>query len=137
MPRSKPEDTIARKARAVELAIEGKSWGEIAKIIGVSQKTLWKWRKEVLFQKEIARLQEAIFKETASKHASYLNAGMLTLKEIARSKAATPEDRIKAAEALVALIHRNIEVIKVIEHNEIVLKNFGKKGEDVQLESSE
>jgi hypothetical protein len=40
---------------AIQLALEGHSWGEIAEAVGIDPKTLWRWRNQnVYFQEALA-----------------------------------------------------------------------------------
>lgn len=124
-------DNNNKRLRAIELAVEGKSWSEIAEDIGVSNQAVWTWRKDPSFQLELTKLQEAVFNETALNHSVYLKNGMITLNRIASNKPNqqgvkefTGDQQLKAAIELVALTHRNIEVIKVVEQNRKVLEEY-------------
>lgn len=124
MPRGVPRDDRLKKEKAIELAIEGKTWTQIAKEVGVTTNTIWHWRKDPVFQTTLTKLQEEVYAETALKHNIYLSNGMAVLNEIAIDKSVGVEQRISAAEKLITMTHRNVEAIKVIEQNRKILKMY-------------
>ena len=134
---SRRKDVQNEKRRAIELSLDGKSWKEISKELNVDNSTLWRWRQEKDFQKELAKLQDAVFAEVASLHSIYLKNGMATLNAMAINKNNRyhEDNQLKAAVALVQLTHANIEAIKVIEQNTKMLEMY--EGEVIEVKSHE
>lgn len=98
---------------AIRLAVEGRTWADVAKKMGVDSNTVWHWRQDDKFKERLAKMQDAILAETASKHALYLGAGFKRLYDQAINKEGKycPEIEQKAAQLLIEYTHRNIDIL--------------------------
>lgn len=105
--------------QAIQLALEGRKWRDIAETVGITEKCLWEWRQDPLFQTELNISQEALLNETSILFNTYVSAGYATLYKIAVNKEKTYDAKLQAecARDLVSLPMLAMEKLKIIEHN--------------------
>jgi hypothetical protein len=119
MARKKRDTLTSQQHMAIQLALEGRKWSDIADTVGVSLDTTWRWRQDTLFRTQLTVSQEAILNETSLLFNTYVSAGYATLYRMAVNKNGEFDEKTQYESAikLVELPFRNMEQLKVIEHN--------------------
>jgi len=85
---------------AAQCLANGKSCRFAAQQAGVSERTLYAWRKRPQMQREIVRLQAEMMDETGAQNLSMQQVALSTLNEILIDPDARASDRIQAARTL-------------------------------------
>lgn len=117
---AKPKEGITpQKRRAIQLRLEGKNWTEIARELKVTTEAIWYWRREQEFQALLIRTEERIFAESSLRHHIYLSDAFNALHKMVINENGEYSHRqqFNAAVKLIELTHKNIEAIKIVEHN--------------------
>jgi hypothetical protein len=84
----KPDDPVEamlasnKRELAINLAVGGMSWTDIAAQLGVDQKTLWRWRQEPRFLATIRRIQKDARDAAAAKIQSEVTKSIDTLVQL-------------------------------------------------------
>ena len=117
MANKKRDELTIQQKQAIQLALQGKSWRTIAKTVGVTEKALWEWRQNPLFNSTLSIMAEMIIQETASLFPRYISAGFAKLLEIINDRHYDQRLQYEAARDLVELPLTHIKTLKLLEHN--------------------
>jgi hypothetical protein len=128
-----------KQKQAIQLALEGRKWKDIAETLEITENTLWVWRQDPLFQTQLTVSQEAMLNETSLLFNTYVSAGFATLYRIATNKDKSYSAKLEydAGCKLVELPFANIEKLKIIEHNRRELRLEDATQEDTTLEDAD
>lgn len=85
---------------AVELLARGKTCREVARALGIAEKTLYNWRQRPAVQRAIYSLQQDIIDLSEAKGLALMPDAIATLTEIMNDETARASDRIAASRAL-------------------------------------
>jgi len=85
---------------AADLLARGKTCREVARALGISEKTLYNWRKRPAVQRAIYNMQQELIDSSESKHVALMPDAIKTLTDIMNDPAARASDRIAASRAL-------------------------------------
>lgn len=117
--RKKKTTLTAQQRQAIQLALEGRKWRDIAETLEITEQGLWEWRQNPLFIAELTISQENCLNETSLLFNTYVSAGFAGLFRISqnKNKEYDPKLELEASRLLVELPYSGIEKLKVIEHN--------------------
>jgi DNA-binding CsgD family transcriptional regulator len=85
---------------AAELLARGKTCREVARALGIAEKTLYNWRKRPAVQRAVYALQQELIDISESKGLALMPDAIATLTEIMNDQEARAADRIAASRAL-------------------------------------
>ena len=85
---------------AADLLARGKTCREVARALGITEKTLYNWRKRPAVQRAIYNMQQELIDSSESKHVALMPDAIKTLTDIMNDPAARASDRIAASRAL-------------------------------------
>lgn len=85
---------------AADLLARGKTCREVARALGISEKTLYNWRKRPAVQRAIYNMQQELIESSESRHVALMPDAIKTLTDIMNDPAARASDRIAASRAL-------------------------------------
>lgn len=104
-----------RQQRAIVALLELSTETEVAEYIGVTSKTLRRWKKEPHFQEAYKQARADMMASTISRLQKASNAAVATLEYIMASNAATPASRVTAARAVLDLALKATEIEEIAE----------------------
>ena len=85
---------------AADLLARGKTCREVARALGIAEKTLYNWRKRPAVQRAIYNMQQELIESSESQHGALMPEAIATLTEIMNAPEARASDRIAASRAL-------------------------------------
>ena len=85
---------------AADLLARGKTCREVARALGIAEKTLYNWRKRPAVQRAIYNMQQELIESSESQHVALMPEAIATLTEIMSDPNARASDRIAASRAL-------------------------------------
>jgi transposase-like protein len=85
---------------AADLLARGKNCREVARALGIAEKTLYNWRKRPAVQRAIYNMQQELIESSESQHVALMPEAIATLTEIMHDPEARASDRIAASRAL-------------------------------------
>lgn len=85
---------------AADLLARGKTCREVARSLGIAEKTLYNWRKRPAVQRAIFNLQQELIDSSESKGLALMPEAIATLTSIMNDENARASDRIAASRAL-------------------------------------
>ena len=85
---------------AADLLARGKTCREVARALGIAEKTLYNWRKRPAVQRAIYNMQQELIDSSESRHVALMPEAIKTLTEIMNDPNARASDRIAASRAL-------------------------------------
>ena len=85
---------------AAELLARGKTCREVARALGIAEKTLYNWRKRPAVQRAVYALQQELIDVSESKGLALMPDAIATLTQIMNDQEARAADRIAASRAL-------------------------------------
>lgn len=85
---------------AADLLARGKTCREVARALGIAEKTLYNWRKRPAVQRAIYNLQQDLIDSSESRNLALMPEAIATLTEIMADTNARASDRIAASRAL-------------------------------------
>ena len=85
---------------AADLLARGKTCREVARALGIAEKTLYNWRKRPAVQRAIYNLQQELIDSSESKGLALMPEAIATLTSIMNDENARASDRIAASRAL-------------------------------------
>lgn len=85
---------------AADLLARGKTCREVARALGIAEKTLYNWRKRPAVQRAIYNMQQELIDSSESRNVALMPEAIATLTEIMSSPTARDADRIAASRAL-------------------------------------
>lgn len=85
---------------AADLLARGKTCREVARALGIAEKTLYNWRKRPAVQRAIYNLQQELIDSSESRNLALMPEAIATLTEIMADTNARASDRIAASRAL-------------------------------------
>ena len=88
-----------RKAQFLRLLLEGKSYTQAAKEVGISEATLWRWKADPLVKAKLEEAQRERFEAAQLRVALSLDAAIEALQEVCRNSRSTYA-RVRAAQVL-------------------------------------
>ena len=90
---------------AVEMLLAGKSLGTIARVVGVTPRTLYTWRQEETFRAELARRRREIYSATAERLRALIDPSLDVIEEQLHD----PYDRarVRAAQTILRFARLN------------------------------
>jgi transposase-like protein len=89
-----------RERLAADLLARGKTCREVARALGITEKTLYNWRKRPAVQRAIYNMQQELIDSNESRHVALMPEAIATLTEIMNDPEARASDRIAASRAL-------------------------------------
>jgi transposase-like protein len=89
-----------RERLAADLLARGKTCREVARALGIAEKTLYNWRKRPAVQRAIYNMQQELIDSNESRHVALMPEAIATLTEIMNDPNARASDRIAASRAL-------------------------------------
>jgi len=87
---------------AVDLLARGKNLREVARTLGINERTLYKWRQKPAFQRAIYASQQELIDAGGGQGITVLPNAVATLTEIMNNPEARDADRIAASRALIS-----------------------------------
>lgn len=91
-----------RERLAADLLARGKTCREVARALGIAEKTLYNWRKRPAVQRAIYNMQQELIDSNESRHVALMPEAIKTLTEIMNDPNARASDRIAASRALLS-----------------------------------
>ncbi len=85
---------------AADLLARGKTCREVARALGIAEKTLYNWRKRPAVQRAIYNMQQELIDSSQSKGLALMPEAIATLTAIMNDENARASDRIAASRAL-------------------------------------
>ncbi len=85
---------------AAELLARGKTCREVSRALGITEKTLYTWRKKPIVQRAIHACQQELIDASESQGLAVMPEAISTLTEIMNDPASRAADRIAASRAL-------------------------------------
>lgn len=85
---------------AADLLARGKTCREVARALGIAEKTLYNWRKRPAVQRAIYNMQQELIDSSESRNLALMPEAIATLTEIMADTNARASDRIAASRAL-------------------------------------
>ena len=85
---------------AADLLARGKTCREVARALGIAEKTLYNWRKRPAVQRAIYNMQQELIDSSESRNLALMPEAIATLTEIMADPNARASDRIAASRAL-------------------------------------
>lgn len=85
---------------AADLLARGKTCREVARALGIAEKTLYNWRKRPAVQRAIFNLQQELIDSSESRGLALMPEAIATLTSIMNDENARASDRIAASRAL-------------------------------------
>ncbi len=144
-----PTKTELKKREAISLMLTGKTTKEVAKAVGVTRQTIWKWKQQEDFNHDIVEAGESILSEHTLAVSKLVDEAITVMSELLKSedesikiKAATSvlnaaknwgADRPKApghSRAEDEIHKERIEAIMHIERKRKIFEEQGGKPED-------
>lgn len=115
MARPKRKTLTGPQRKAIEMLVmsdvAGTTYAEIAEAVGVSDRTLYVWRKEPLFSDELVRQAEQL--QTA-----FLNDAYQTLRGLVTDKTVSDGNKLKAIE----IVLKNQGRLKDVQENTVTVE---------------
>lgn len=105
MPAPKPsfiDGLLERERLAVDQLARGKTIREVARILGVSERTIWNYRNKPRVQRAIFNLQQELMAESGGHSIDTTAEAVQTLKQIINNPQSRDADRIAASRALLS-----------------------------------
>ena len=104
--RRSPQDGLAERERlAVNLLARGKTNRDVAKSIGVTERTVYNWRQRPAVQRAIFAQQQELIDDSQAQGIDVIPEAVQTLVEIMNDPEARASDRIAASRALISGAH--------------------------------
>ena len=97
-----PDGLNERQRIAATFIAQGKTIREIARQLGVSEKSVYTWRQRPAVQQAVARIQQELLSETGGMNISTIPGAIRVLDEIINNDDARAADRIAAARTLMS-----------------------------------
>lgn len=85
---------------AADLLARGKTCREVARALGIAEKTLYNWRKRPAVQRAIYNMQQELIDSSQSRNVALMPEAIATLTSIMNDENARASDRIAASRAL-------------------------------------
>jgi transposase-like protein len=85
---------------AADLLARGKTCREVARALGIAEKTLYNWRKRPAVQRAIYNMQQELIDSSESRNVALMPEAIATLTSIMNDENARASDRIAASRAL-------------------------------------
>jgi transposase-like protein len=85
---------------AADLLARGKTCREVARALGIAEKTLYNWRKKPIVQRAIYNIQQELIDSSESRGLALMPEAIATLTAIMNDENARASDRIAASRAL-------------------------------------
>lgn len=85
---------------AAELLARGKTCREVSRALGISERSLYNWRKKPIVQRAIYALQQELIDVSESRGLALMPDAIATLTSIMNDESARAADRIAASRAL-------------------------------------
>ncbi len=92
--------THPRRARALEMMLEGRSDSEIGRELGVERTTIWRWRHDLGFAKELHEAQRERLAVLNDRMAAIVPRALDVIAEIVNDQAQPALLRLRAADSL-------------------------------------
>jgi len=91
-----------RERTAVDLLARGKTCREVARALGISERTLYTWRQKTVVQRAIYALQQELLDAGGGQGITVMPMAIATLTEIMSNPESRDADRIAASRALIS-----------------------------------
>lgn len=108
MPGQNPSEIDGLRTRerlAVDLLARGKTCRETAIALGITERTLYKWRKKSVVQRAIYSQQQELIDSGGGEGITVVPQAVATLRDIMQNPQARDADRIAASRALLSGAH--------------------------------
>lgn len=124
---------------AADLLARGKTCREVARALGIAEKTLYNWRKRPAVQRAIYNMQQELIESSESQHVALMPEAIATLTEIMNDPEARASDRIAASRALLngaaayqerKLLERTVSDLEAQIYGVLELKSEANKGNE-------
>lgn len=124
---------------AADLLARGKTCREVARALGIAEKTLYNWRKRPAVQRAIYNMQQELIESSESQHVALMPEAIATLTEIMNDPDARASDRIAASRALLngaaayqerKLLERTVSDLEAQIYGVLELKSEAAKGNE-------
>lgn len=124
---------------AADLLARGKTCREVARALGIAEKTLYNWRKRPAVQRAIYNMQQELIESSESQHVALMPEAIATLTEIMNDPEARASDRIAASRALLngaaayqerKLLERTVSDLEAQIYGVLELKSEAAKGNE-------
>jgi transposase-like protein len=124
---------------AADLLARGKTCREVARALGIAEKTLYNWRKRPAVQRAIYNMQQELIESSESQHVALMPEAIATLTEIMNDPGARASDRIAASRALLngaaayqerKLLERTVSDLEAQIYGVLELKSEATKGNE-------
>lgn len=124
---------------AADLLARGKTCREVARALGIAEKTLYNWRKRPAVQRAIYNMQQELIESSESQHVALMPEAIATLTEIMNDPDARASDRIAASRALLngaaayqerKLLERTVSDLEAQIYGVLELKTEAAKGNE-------
>jgi hypothetical protein len=100
----------SRKDRAIEALLKYGTKEKAAQEVGIHPATLWRWQKDPKFQQALRERRREAFSQTVSRLQLASTTAVDTLLAIMADQEAPAGSRVRAAQCVVELSHRSLEL---------------------------
>ena len=104
------EKLSLNKQKAIAALISEPSIPKAAKVVGVGEKTLWRWLKDENFKKEYQASRNQIVIQVFAQVQAGLTEAVNTLREVMKNKKAPASSRVSAAKTMLDIGVKSIDV---------------------------
>ena len=124
-----PNDTkklTARQKKAIEALLSGYKVKDAALAVGVSDRTLARWRDDKAFASELQRRSGQAVKDAATRMTGNMDAMLDVLLEVANDDMAPRHVRVRAATSWIDRQGRLVELAEVLERLDALEQKAGR-----------
>ena len=113
-------------SEVIALSLQGLTWNAIAVKLQVPKHVLNNWVRDIRFRAMQSATMEYLYSRLAHDHVAYVDTAFKSLSEMAANVEGDYSEKIQleAASRLIELVHGNINIIKILEQNRLVVEDY-------------